>query len=186
MIKGLVEKPKNRNQLEVRPMIQFLKEQNKIDLVGVEIGVHYGINAFAILNTLSIKKLYLVDPYMTYPEYLDIKNPFGYNAERHADNLLFPFTDKIIKIKKFSSEAVEEIPDNIDFVYIDGNHAYEYCYKDIMLYYPKIKKGGVIGGHDYYQMSPVREVKRAVDDYIKKTGSILYTEGIDWWIVKGE
>ena len=47
-----------------------------------------------------------------------------------------------------SEDAVDDIPEKLDFVYIDGNHAYEYVKKDIGLYYPKLKKGGVIGGHD--------------------------------------
>jgi hypothetical protein len=50
------------------------------------------------------------------------------------------FKDKVQFILKKSSEAVNNLPDNLDFVYIDGNHTYEFVKKDIDLYYPKIRK----------------------------------------------
>jgi len=188
MIKGLSENKRHPPALEVRGMVTFISKLNKVNLVGVEIGVLYGIHADAMLRTLSIQKLYLVDPYITYPEYLDITSPFGWNAERHANTLFQPFQDKIVKLKKFSAEAVSEIPDELDFVYIDGNHAYEYCCKDILLYYPKLKKGGVLGGHDYYNQGKAREVKKAVDEFIEKNKLELHTSvgghECDWWVVK--
>ena len=37
----------------------------------------------------------------------------------------------------------------IDFIYIDGDHSFEYLFNEINLYKPKIKKSGIISGHDY-------------------------------------
>ncbi|MBT5491708.1 class I SAM-dependent methyltransferase, partial [bacterium] len=37
----------------------------------------------------------------------------------------------------------------LDFIYIDANHTYESAKEDIQLWYPKIKVGGMISGHDY-------------------------------------
>jgi hypothetical protein len=34
-------------------------------------------------------------------------------------------------------------------VYIDANHTHEEVKKDIQAWLPKIKKGGIISGHDY-------------------------------------
>ena len=188
MIKGLSENKRHPPALEVRGMVTFISKLNKVNLVGVEIGVLYGIHADAMLRTLSIQKLYLVDPYITYPEYLDITSPFGWNAERHANTLFQPFQDKIVKLKKFSADAVSEIPNELDFVYIDGNHAYEYAKQDIELYWPKLKKGGVLGGHDYYNQGKAREVKKAVDEFIEKNKLELHTSvgghECDWWVVK--
>lgn len=36
-----------------------------------------------------------------------------------------------------------------DFVYIDGDHSYIGAKSDLMNYYPKVRRGGVIAGHDY-------------------------------------
>lgn len=36
----------------------------------------------------------------------------------------------------------------IDFLFIDGDHAYEPCKQDYMLYAPMVRLGGIIGFHD--------------------------------------
>ena len=63
------------------------------------------------------------------------------------------------KIKMKSEEVVDLFKDDfIDMIYIDGDHRYDYVINDIKLWLPKIKKGGIIAGHDYY-----------TEDYIKKS-----------------
>jgi len=188
MIKGFSEKKHystiSQAALEIRPMTQFIKNQNRSDLVGLEIGTLYGYNARNILDNLNIKKLYLVDPYLLYAEYLDITSPFAWHAERMAKEKLAPFKHKIVRIKKKSDDAVDEIPDELDFIYIDANHAYEYALQDIKTYWPKVKKGGIFGGHDYYNESKAREVKKAVDEWVAENNLKLYTGECDWWVVK--
>jgi hypothetical protein len=41
-----------------------------------------------------------------------------------------------------------------DFIYIDGLHTYEGVKNDIKNFLPLVKKGGVIGGHDYTNQIP--------------------------------
>jgi len=36
----------------------------------------------------------------------------------------------------------------VDFLFIDGNHSYESVLCDFLLYYPLVRKGGIIGFHD--------------------------------------
>jgi len=53
-------------------------------------------------------------------------------------------------VRKTSAEAVKDIPDEFfDLIFIDADHSYEGCKADIQNYFPKVKKGGYIGGHDY-------------------------------------
>lgn len=69
---------------------------------------------------------------------------FESNVKKH--NL----TDKIITIKSCSWEAANKFMDeSVDFVFVDADHQYESVKKDIMAWYPKIKHGGIIAGHDY-------------------------------------
>lgn len=175
-------------ELLPRPMIRMVKGLNKKELVGVEIGVLNGENAKNILETLDIKKLYLVDPYVVYPEYLDIRTPVFSTIKKRADENLEKFKDKIDWKIMRSADATHLIPDNLDFVYIDGNHSYTFCLQDIKDYWPKIKKGGIIGGHDYYNMSKAREVKKAVDEFAAENKLKVYSavgNGLcDWWIIK--
>ena len=51
--------------------------------------------------------------------------------------------------KGFSAEVLASFPDNyFDWVYIDGNHLYEFVKKDVELSFQKVKPGGVIAGDD--------------------------------------
>ncbi len=161
---------------------------NKKDLVGAEIGVLNGENAFSILTTLNMKRIYLIDLYMVHDEYLEIKAPVFSTIRARSLKLLKAYTDKIIWIVKKSADAVDDVSDALDFIYIDGNHSYKNCLQDLRNYWPKIKKGGVIGGHDYYNMNKAREVKKAVDQFAEENKLKVYSavgNGLcDWWIIK--
>ena len=80
-----------------------------------------------------------------------------------------------------SEDAVDDIP-MVDFIYIDGNHSYDFVKRDIELYYPKVKDGGVIGGHDIY----FHEVQKAVFEFVIKNNLLnnLHAKYPDWWIIK--
>lgn len=58
--------------------------------------------------------------------------------------------DHITVIKKKSVEASLDFSDNsIDLVFLDGDHSFEGCRADITAWWPKLKTGGVMLGHDY-------------------------------------
>jgi len=173
-----------------RGFIRFLKEQKK-DLVGAEVGVNKGENALNILKYLPIKKLYLIDPYQEYKEYSDkvtIATQKGLSiAENQAHKRLNRFKDKIVWLKEFSDLAFKKIPEKLDFVYIDGNHNYEFVKKDIENYYPLLKEKGILAGHD---IDCLDGVLFAFTDFIKKNNlpfRISEAErlnGVDWIIIK--
>ncbi len=52
----------------------------------------------------------------------------------------------------------------IDLLFIDGDHSYEGCTKDLQNFYPNVVKGGHVVLHDSYFGSPVQD---AVIDFIK-------------------
>lgn len=59
---------------------------------------------------------------------------------------------------------------SLDFVYIDGNHQFGYVAMDLMKWADKVKRGGVICGHDYYSTRSdrrVRQVGHIVDAFAK-------------------
>lgn len=167
----------------IRPMIKAVKKRfrNK-ELIGVEIGVREGVNAEKILLWVNIKRLYLIDPYEPYMDFGDSEVPIDpTDTLPEAKELLARFKEKITFILKKSSEAVDDTPDKVDFVYIDGNHSYEFVKKDIELYYDKVKPGGIIGGHDF-EMG--RDVARAVTEFVEKKNLKLRRKEIDWWVIK--
>ena len=152
-------------------------------LVGVEIGVLYGLHALTIFRNLNVKRLYLIDVYEEYDDYgFPMKrNRTGSSIQRMAKHKLRRYNDKLVWIQKYSTDAVDDVPDNLDFVYIDANHEYDYVLKDIELYYLKVKIGGFIGGHDIDNP----EVIGAITDFFRSIGRTdFYVFRKDWWFIK--
>jgi len=146
-----------------------------------EIGVFEGTNANNLLKELNINKIYLIDPYeiKLWEDYSDAI----INAEKKAHRLLKHYKNKIIWIKNSSEKAISRIKENLDFVYIDGNHQYEYVKKDIESYWRILKKGGILAGND----TQIPDVSRAFWEFVIKNKlnkkKFYYTDE-DWWILK--
>jgi predicted O-methyltransferase YrrM len=64
----------------------------------------------------------------------------------------------------------------VDFVFIDADHEYDSVVKDINAWLPKIKQGGIISGHDYFNPCGV---KKAVDE---KFGNEVKFNGPCWYV----
>jgi len=137
--------------------------------VGAEIGVYKA--EFTEMLCKAGLFVYAVDPWSAYmEEKRQERQNFLYE---HAQRVLTPYENKKI-IRKFSMEAVEEFEDeSLDFVYIDGNHTFRYVAEDVTEWSKKVKKGGVVSGHDYtsvsrkVRMGCIRHVRAVVDAYVK-------------------
>jgi hypothetical protein len=127
------------------------------DMVGVEIGVSRGKNAFSMLRHLSIKRLYLVDPYVDYQGCSGVVHS-GDVDFRVAKRLLNVFSDRVVFIRDLSEDAVDRVPGGLDFVYVDGNPNYDFVRRDVELYGPKLRVGGIIGFDDVGYVSVSRVV----------------------------
>jgi predicted O-methyltransferase YrrM len=68
----------------------------------------------------------------------------------HTNMAQFGLTKEHVEhIKAFSYDAaVNFANDFFDVIFIDGDHYYDGIKKDIILYYPKLKSGGIMCGHD--------------------------------------
>jgi hypothetical protein len=94
-------------------------------------------------------------------------------------NNIEPVKEYINILKGDSTEAVKHFEDGtVDFVFIDGNHQYEFIKSDIEQWLPKMKKGGVLAGHD----TQFEGVTRAINELL--TG---YTTISNYWMydIKG-
>lgn len=187
--------------MKVRPMIAQLK--GKKDLVGAEIGVWAGTNAISILENLDIKKLYLIDCYEIYDgwgfEVIGDIAGCGCDVERAkkrvkkdireakiaAEKKLKKHKDKVVWLQEMSHTAAKKIKDeSLDFVYIDGNHTYEFVRVDILVWRPKVKIGGILGGHDFNADG----VQKAVRELFPMSNWPAKPKkpNNDWWITKEE
>jgi hypothetical protein len=159
----------------------------------VEIGVWRGQSVcFAAVEIINLKKnitIYAVDTWEGSKEenLWEIDNET--NIETIYENFLNniePVKDIIVPIKKTSVEASKLFEDkSLDFVFIDASHLYEEVKKDINHWFPKVKIGGYIGGHDYTNNEPFEKngVKVAVDEIFGKNIEVF---NIGWgsWLHK--
>jgi len=171
---------------DTRAFTKLLKD--KKNLVGAEIGVKNGKNSLSFLRNLDIKMLYGVDPYSKYDGYDELwfnnlQESFD-NVERDAYDRLRIFHRRFKFVKEFSVNAAKIVSNNLDFVYIDGNHAYDYVKQDIEDWYPKVKSGGIIGGHDFFNMGNHDGVHKAVIEFAVNNNLALFFKNPDWWVYK--
>lgn len=168
----------------LRGSIEFAKNYFKGNVNNiVEVGVEAGWHALDIYNALQPKMLYLVDPYKQ-PE-------SGNNSERSANNLKDCPNHKFIV--KPSHIAIDDVPNELDLVYIDGNHDYDNVKRDIECWSPKVRKGGIICGHDW-RIEGVNVAVKLIFPIINDSTPVEQRVGWgiendpdpfdDWWIIK--
>jgi predicted O-methyltransferase YrrM len=96
-----------------------------------------------------------------------------------AYNNLKPLIDANVVnlIKAHSQDVVSKYEDeSLDFCFIDGSHEYEDVKKDIQAYLKKVKKGGILAGHDYDSLwdGVIKAVDETLGDVKIINGSWIY------------
>jgi hypothetical protein len=150
--------------------------------VCAEIGVDRGNFSERILRVVRPRTLHLIDPwkYESGDTYRAARyGPELAKSQANMDNIyqtvVKNFRSEVetgqVVIHRGSSEEVcgcwEE--HYFDWIYVDGNHLYEFVKKDLEIYYHKVKDGGFITGDDYAEGGWFQGgVKRAVDEFITK------------------
>lgn|SRR3990167_5173464 len=164
-----------------RPAIIEIGKKLGQSLIGAEIGVDKGLNAIFILETLKPTLLYLIDPWNNF---LDIQSGEIIGEAQYQETIkkLEHYSNKEI-IRDISENACKRFKDEeLDFVYIDGDHCFDAVWGDINRWFLKIKKGGILAGHDYHE--GIWGVVSAVNIFCEKNKLPLYLQGQDWWIKK--
>ena len=88
--------------------------------------------------------------------------------------------------KGFSVDVARRFADgSLDACFIDAGHNYDSVVTDIHAWMPKVRKGGLLAGHDYRQRGPHRDVGRAVNDVLGKDNLHIGTDSV-WLYFMGE
>lgn len=139
-------KYKTTSAVELPSLIKLLGPE----CTGVELGVWTGHNmAYLLEQCNNIKMLFGIDPYKPYQDwnrYID--KQVMENAKQTAINNLIDFKDRS-KLLVTTSQEASTLLDNLDFIFIDGDHSFEMCYNDLNLWYDKVRPGGLFSGHDF-------------------------------------
>jgi predicted O-methyltransferase YrrM len=159
-----------RDQVQTQGLLDLIKELgDNSNKTMVEIGSFVGEST--VLFAQSFKQVIAIDPFLADYDPADptsylfeFKNVYETYLERTGDH------QNIKTIKLTSNDAKDVLKDELfDFIYIDGLHTYEGVKTDIYNYLPLVKKGGVIGGHDYTTSTEHKHldgVKKAVDEML--------------------
>jgi predicted O-methyltransferase YrrM len=119
--------------------------------VGAEIGVLNGDTSHFLLRAFPELTLLSIDPYLPYDEVADERSLERMKLyERTAMQRLEEFGNRSVMFKATSLDvAVELAPGVIDFAFIDAIHSYEATRDDMNAWFPKVRSGGLLAGHDF-------------------------------------
>lgn len=84
--------------------------------------------------------------------------------------------ERAVRIHRcLSSEAAPTFADgSLDWVYVDGNHSYEFVIEDLRLWFPKLRPGGHVCGDDFMENPKLQwGVVRAVEEFVASHGLTL-------------
>lgn len=123
---------------------------------GVELGVQHGNFAEKMLTVWkSCEKYYLVDIWQMQENYKDganVDNESQQGNYQRTKERMQQFGDRAVLIRNWTKAAALLFEDeSLDFVYVDARHDYCGALNDIETWYPKIKPGGIMAGHDYVE-----------------------------------
>lgn len=166
--------------LEVKSRFSDYLEHLPHKAIVAEIGVQEGTFARFIWQITRPKELYLIDCW----EHQDptvFDDPDANVEQKEQDKLykkvknMFSQFPEVSVIKSYSKESADLFPDEyFDWVYIDANHAYDFIKEDLAIWYPKVKKGGYICGHDYIKFERHGfGITQAVHEFLSEHGLIL-------------
>ena len=126
-------------------------------------------------------RFYAVDSWVNW-EFMDHVNPnhesvrpvFDYHMAQAG------LSESILPIQAASVHAAQDFADgSCDFIFIDANHSYESLLQDLFSWFPKLRRGGIIAGHDHDR----QPVEWAVNDFFE--GAVRHRELRGqrcWWI----
>ena len=164
--------------------------------VGAEIGTFRGDFAAKLLRRTKPTRLHLIDPWEHRPEPAYKRAGFGdrkpggqQRMDAMYDEVCRRFATEVaagtVIIHRSRSLAAVGGLEQLDWVYVDGDHMYDAVLADLEAFYPLVKPGGAIAGDDYGVAGWWADgVKRAVDDFVAAEGCELTVMGIQFLIIK--
>ena len=171
--------------------------------IGAEIGVAQGAYSEQILQLANPQALHLIDPWSHLEPGSDLLEgnallsgisqriesgtsvfempPQNTIGDSQFEEVVTRFaSDKRVHLhRQYSYKAVQDFPEQyFDFVYVDGNHNYEFVLRDLHDFSGKLKPGGLLFGHDFFEDQFARDnhygVIDAVNSFVKRTNYRLF------------
>jgi hypothetical protein len=134
--------------------------------VGAELGLGTGLLLEALLMSNKAVSIIGVDHFMRQ----DRKSRVMSIANRYYGRCT-------IHSMRTSEASFLVEPESLDFVFVDASHKYGCVRNDIRLWWPKVRKGGWFGGHDYSVEYPgvLNAVNEKFGDYVSVSRSNIWS-----------
>jgi hypothetical protein len=156
---------KNRQQFA-----DIIKENNYRHVA--EIGVRRGWFSDWLLNNTQAT-VFSIDCWVDGTENIETEATLNETIER-----LYPHGRRSIIIKGFSEDVQDFFrEDCLGLIYIDALHEYNAIRNDIRSWWPKLKRGGCMSGHDYSQHH-WPGVYRAVNEFVNENKLQLFVTSL--------
>ena len=168
--------------------------------VAVEVGVKEGRHARFLLSNSRLRMLHMVDPWLHQTpqqgqrEYNDVSNRGQDIQDASLAALTAALTQKAVYASRytlhrnFSVNAARGFaPASVDFVYLDARHEYEGVLEDLDAWWPVLRWGGLLAGHDFVPDTDAADVgkpgappfpagvQRAVFEFARRMGREVQT-----------
>ena len=165
-----------------------------VPLSGVEVGVWAGETTRHLLRKRKQLHLTLVDPWAAMPEPLRHTCSMGAccvstaQMEKQYANVIdsLKFAQERVTVMRLElCEAAIKIPDaSKDFVFLDADHTKLGTLCAMLLYWPKVKPGGWLCGHDMEHWYEVWGVRAAVEWWCAQNGQTFDQRAGDMWFIQ--
>jgi hypothetical protein len=151
----------------------------------VEIGVNRGHYSSLMLAQWAGENYLMIDPWVpqAMAEYVDVAN---LNSQDEHDEV---FKEALRNTASHGSRAIilrntstniarQMVESTVDVVYIDGLHHYQGVWDDMTAWWPILRPGGLMAGHDYMHevdgAGTIFTVKPAVDEFARKMNLLVH------------
>lgn len=160
----------------------------------VELGAYRGHNAENLLDAMPTLRLTLIDAWGNVPlndgsTYVDMSADKWTLVKGECMRRISANADRVTVIEG-STKETHGIEADLDFVFVDADHSYEGCRDDIAAWWPMVKAGGYLCGHDYGPKPEGKEryekpgVTAAVNEFVESSGLDLVTGSDGTWFLQ--
>jgi predicted O-methyltransferase YrrM len=130
--------------------LKHLIETNNFRIM-IEVGIDTGKTTFHLLDTIPHLTIYAVDTDISKFYNASVKEKYG---------------DRLVPVQGYSFQVADQFADNFaDIIFIDADHSYASVKKDILKYTPKLKKSGLLTGHDIDYPGVNKAVNEVIKDF---------------------
>ncbi len=157
----------------------------------VEVGVANGGFARKVLESWGGKQYVMVDPWIAQEGIYTEGVSYPYGEWLNQCEQIAREDQRVQLLRLFSEQAAITFPDgSLDCCYIDGNHEFPSVLTDLSMWWPKVKSGGLLCGHDFYNLAngahncQVKEALMVWGWTLPAPPRLSVSACSSWWLVK--